>query len=220
MARPDDTTAVQNGINYVKANGGTLIAPVGTYKITSTLNCGNNAKSFRITGVGGTEHLNIGEPTFLYTPATGNLMFFQSAIGFELDHLKFAYSNAGYNGDLINLEGSGSNGDVQPWHIHHISTKGVNSSTARSIIRLDRAIIGQISNSQITRAQEGIRVGDPGGAYVVSITIDNNTFNFCSTADIMIGSSDAERITIRENTFKPARTTLQSKATIVNSTPR
>ena len=48
----DDTTAIQNAINALPASGGTVLFPVGNYKVSSTLNVGNGTSSVASSKLG------------------------------------------------------------------------------------------------------------------------------------------------------------------------
>lgn len=208
----DDSTNIQTAITAAKTNGGVVYFPPGTYKIATTLNCDSNTLGFSLIGAGGGNHYSSTPSVLLYTGstggATGGLIRFNSAFGFEVAHLGFQYNNASFTGDLVNLDGNPSSADTQDFHIHHCSSKYAGAgNTARSIIRLNKAVIGQIDHCHLTGAANTIRVGDPGGSYVVSLAIEYSTFNFSTDAHILVGSADAESIQINYCTFEAGTNT-------------
>lgn len=206
----DDTVAIQAAIDAAKLNGGVVWFPPGTYKITAALNCNSNTKAFRLTGAGaGRGHVNVGWPKILWTGGAGSgpVVKCYSIHGFEIDHLHFAYNNAAYNGHMIDVDGGPLASDCVNWHLHHLSFRGdaggsLQHVSALSNIRLNRAIIGNIDNIQFAGAVNPLRLGDPGGSYVVAVQIEKCGFNFADDAHILIASGDAEAIAIRDCTFE------------------
>jgi hypothetical protein len=80
--------------------------------------------------------------------------------------------------------------------------------TARSIVRLNKAIYGSIEHCAIGgSAGNGIRVGDPGGHYVNAVQIEKCTFNHNVDAHILLGTSDGEMIAIRDCGFEAGTNT-------------
>jgi hypothetical protein len=210
----DDTAAVQAAITAAKASGGIVFIPPGTYKITTTLNCNNSGKSFRVTGGGGRGHIYEGHPTLSWAgPDTDSLLTAHSCHGFELDHLRFRYTSPTYSGDLINIDGGVvGNGDSVDWYIHNCSSRGdaggsLQYLSARSILRVNRAHTGTIEYCSWAGAENCIRLGDPGGDYVNVIEIRRCEFHYSSDAHILIGSADLEACVIDGCTFEAGTVT-------------
>lgn len=203
----DDTTAIQSAINNANAeNGGTVYFPPGSYVITSALSL-NQMNGIKLQGAGPSMQFQTGVSKLLYTSASGHLLTMYSSTNCELTGLDFGYNNAGYTGDLIDIDGNVFAADCQNNHIHHCSSKTFTGQNARSIIRLNKAVINQIDHCHWTGAVNSLRIGDAGGSYVVVLTIESCTFNFASNAHIFIGSADAEVINIHGCTFEAGTNT-------------
>lgn len=204
----DDATAVQSAINAALHKGGTVYFPAGTYVIGKTLVCDENAAAFTLCGAGGGMQGNTTPSVLLYTGSaggpSGGLLTFNSSFGFEVCHLAFNYNNAAFRGDLINIDGGPHAADSQDFHIHHCSGKGVRApALARSIVRLNKAVIGTISHCGLgVTAGNAIRIGDPGGSYVNAFQVEKCTFNFNANGHILLGTADGESIVIRDCTFE------------------
>lgn len=92
----DDTAALQAAITYIKANGGTLLVPAGTY-VTGPLAIGSATKSYRLEGAGANatifKHIN-GAGTLMNAAASsvGYTLF-----GFQIDCQYSVYASASAN---------------------------------------------------------------------------------------------------------------------------
>lgn len=209
----DDTTAVQSAIHAATDKGGAVYFPIGTYVIGKTLVCDKNAKGFTLCGAGGGLQFDRTPSVLLYTGSqsgpSGGLMTFNSSLGFEVCHLAFNYSNTAFRGDLINIDGEPHHADTQDFHIHHCSSKAVGGSfTARSIVRLNKAVIGTISHCHLTGTSgNAIRIGDPGGSYVNAFQVEKCTFNWNEDGHILLGTADGENLVIRDCSFEAGTNT-------------
>lgn len=216
----DDAQAIQSAIHAAAQHGGTVYFPVGRYMVGKTLVCDRNSKAFTLCGAGGGLQFNTTPSELVYTgtktgPA-GGLLNFNSSVGFEVCHLAFNYSNTGFRGDLINIDGAPHAADTQDFHIHHCSSKAVGGSlSARSIVRLNKVVIGTMSHCHLTGTSgNAIRIGDPGGSYVNAFQVEKCTFNDNINAHILLGTADGESIVIRDCTFEAGtRTTAIRGAT-------
>jgi hypothetical protein len=72
---------------------------------------------------------------------------------------------------------------------------------------LHKAIIGDIDHCHFGNAINGLRIGDPGGSYVVGVTATHCTANNTADAHVLIGSADAEDICIRNWVFEAGTNT-------------
>lgn len=84
----DDTTAIQNAVNYVVGNGGKLFFPKGTYKITNYINI-PFGKGFIIEG------LSRGSVTIKQSTDNKPIFRFTTAItyGWKIRNIDFEYAN-------------------------------------------------------------------------------------------------------------------------------
>lgn len=207
-SQTDDAAAIQSAIHQAAHFGGTVYFPAGTYAVGKTLVCDQNSEAFTLCGAGGGLQFDTTPSVLLYTgtkrgPA-GGLLTFNSSFGFEVCHLAFNYSNTAFRGDLINIDGAPHAADTQNFHIHHCSSKALGASlSARSILRLNKAVIGTISHCHLTGTSgNAIRIGDPGGSYVNAFQVEKCAFNFNDNAHILLGTADGESIVIRDCTFE------------------
>jgi hypothetical protein len=204
----DDAAAVQSAIRAASHSGGTVYFPAGTYAIGKTLVCDQNAMAFTLCGAGGGLQFANTPSVLLYTSSadgpSGGLLTFNSSFGFEVCHLAFNYSNPAFRGDLINIDGAPHAADTQDFHIHHCTSRAVGQSlSARSIVRLNKAVVGTISHCHLTGTSgNAIRIGDPGGGYVNAFQVEKCTFNDNLGGHILLGTADGESIVIRDCTFE------------------
>jgi hypothetical protein len=214
----DDAAAVQAAITAASLAGGTVYFPPGTYNIGTTLDCRNvgiGGRAFRMMGAAGV-HENISKTRLHWTggPGSGSLLDINNTVGLEISHLFFGYTDITYDGDLINIRNSAS--DPQWIHIHHCGTRGtVNTSqkSARSIIRIFKAVNVRIENCALAGAQNCVRVGETGYANVIAI--EKCVFHHASDAFILIDSGDCETLVVRHCTFEAGTNTTAIKGSSI-----
>lgn len=200
----DDSTPIQNAVNYITTNGGTLVVEPGDYKHNSSIVINDTAKPWRITGSGGWHHQSVAHTTFTYTGGAGAAPGWdvQSTFSFEIDHLRFRHSNAAFNGFQMDVDWGSPALDPQVFSIHDCGFNAQVASSAAVGLRLNHAIIGRVSQCHFGRFGHGIRISEAGGTYGVGLYIEGNTFNFYQDAAIAIGGADIESVTIRYNVFE------------------
>lgn len=205
----DDLAALSAAAAFVKANGGVMYFPPGTYMCSGRINLDSNSKAFCVRGPGGGAQYQSSSATIVYTGAdntlgTGGLMTFNSANGWELCYLGLDYNNASFTGHLVQIDGGIHASDSQDWHIHHCTSRARSSNTASSIVRMHKTVIGTINNCHWTGAANALRFSDSGGAtsYVVAVQVEKCTFNFCTDADIRYFSGDGEMLSVIDCTFE------------------
>ena len=204
----DDSAAVQATIDAVyAAGGGTVYFPPGFYAVATTLTSLHKSIAITFRGCGGGAQAGDQLSALLYTGTAtgvnGGLLSFQSSSGFEICYLAFYYNNLGFAGDLINIDGVPYNTDCQSWHIHHCTSECLAAGiTARSIIRVSKAVIGQIDHCGFSNGLNAIRLGDPAGQLVNVVLIQACAFTANTNAHIFIGTADGESIGIRDCTFE------------------
>lgn len=212
----NDAAAINAAITYAQANGGAVyLPPSKTFFIGSTpLGGGAPVASWRLTGMAqGRGHLNVGNPKILWTGGAGSgpMVKVYGTYGFEMDHIHLVYDNPAYDGDMIDVDGSVHAADCVNWELHHLSFRGkaigLQYLSARCNIRLKQAIIGDIHHCTFAGAVNCLRVGDPGGSYVVQVGVSDSTFNNSSDAHVLIGSADAEQIDFNRITFEAGNNT-------------
>lgn len=200
----DNTTAIQTAIDAAKLAGGKVYVPPGIYKYASMLVL-DGWEGGGIIGVGddgGEIAAPKSELRFTGT-GSGRGISARSIFGFTFKGILFTYTSTSFTGDLIDIDGGTHAADCTNFSIIGCGSlhKGA-SITARSIIRMNQAINGIIYDCGWGGGVNTIRLGDPGGAYVVGVKVTNCTFNYANDSHILIGSSDAENIVIDNCRFE------------------
>jgi hypothetical protein len=212
----DDTAAIQAAINAVPAAGGTVFFPAGfTFACYSSLNL-DGRENIRLYGGRAGEDTSYGPgangPTLLYNGGGTKFISLRSAHGITFHGLSMRYAYGGFTGDFIHCDHMGPNtSDSMFLRFEHCSFSGFSNDArwARSLIRLNRAIITTISNCWFGLAYVGI-LGvdpqpltdpDPGKSnYSNVVEIDNCTFNYQNTSAI---KNAGEAWLIQNCTFEP-----------------
>jgi hypothetical protein len=209
----DNTTAIQAAITAAKGSGGIVYVPPGVFKYASPLVCDQNSKGFSIVGAGG----GVGEiavtPSELrYTGTTSPAISCHSVFSFSLRDLRLTYDNAGFTGDLVDIDGGPHAADCTNWSVIGCSSKAVGASrTARSIVRLNKAINGKIADCGWADATNLLRFGDPATDYVVGVKVEGCTFNYADDAMIALNTGDGENLTIDNCRFEASINTTAIK---------
>jgi hypothetical protein len=206
----DNTTAIQAAITAAKAAGGVVYVPPGVFKYASPLICDQNSKGFSIMGVGGGVGDEAEPPSELrYTGSSSLGISCHSVFSFSLRNLRLTYDNAAFTGDLVDIDGGPHAADCTNWSIVGCgSLKAVAGTfTARSIVRLNKAINGIVQDCGFGGAVNEIREGDAGGSYVVGVRVTNSTFNHSTDAHIFFGTADGENNTVDNCRFEAGTNT-------------
>lgn len=204
----NDRIAIQAAVDQANTNkGGWIVVAGKACSIGAPGIVGTNYKNIHISGVGGSGFSNAAVTSFTYTDATGSMFTWAGADGIEMDHAAFLYSNAAYNGDLINLQQGAGVGGTLNVSIHDCFMAGVNSSTASSLIRIGGTLSAKIENCMFQQAVQIIK----GSADANNIYIAKNFFNQgSSTSHIGV---QGEGWTIINNTFEPSLGTVANNIT-------
>jgi len=99
----DDTVAIQAALDTVKLGGGTVVFPPGNYLISSALKLDDVAQPVRLQGPGGGNTPTLSGATITYNAASGSAILAGSTQGLILSGLRFIYTNAAYQGNLIDF---------------------------------------------------------------------------------------------------------------------
>lgn len=195
----DESAGIQQAMDTLVREGGTLhVNPHKRYFHQQSIVVNNTAKPWRITGQGGWHHQNVDLTTFVYGGGQGAPPGWdvQSTFGFEIDRLRFSHDNPAFDGLQMDLDWGAPAMDPMLWYIHDCGFNALVESNARAGLRLNHAIIGSVERNHFGRFRHSIQLAEPGGTYVVGVTIAGNTFNFYREAAIAIGSADLESVTI------------------------
>ena len=184
----DDTTAIQNTINYVENNNGVLNFGNGNYKITDALNI---SRSIKITGTfekGLTSHETLQTfGTFInQSDSEKNIFNFSTGdfYGVEISHLRLNGGNIGIN---IDTEGTFSEFIFEKIHF--------NGGFKECILFDKTGSIGRISDCDFSTNEIGITANT-----LVSVTINDN--NFWENSDCHIKFGDCEDLRLINNWFE------------------
>lgn len=176
----DATSSLTNALRALGRNGGTLeITTPGTYYIASPIVL-DQSTALRIECAVGASRAAADNQAIniVYTGQQGSLFTAHAVRSLEIGHCNLAYSNSGYNGDLIDLSGQQGAGDTTEVYIHDSRIGGLSTAGAKanSLIRI---------------------------AHSNQIVIERNYFLNANTA--ILGPSDtiiaANLISIRRNYF-------------------
>jgi hypothetical protein len=215
-AATDNTAAIQAAINAAKASGGKVYVPPGVFKYASPLICDLPSKGFSIEGASsGAGELATVPSELRYTGTASPAISCHSVYGFGLVGLRFTYDNAGFTGDVIDMDGGPHAADCTNWLIEKCSSRHVNTITARSIIRMSQTINGEIRDCGLAGATNCIRFADPGGAYVVGVEVNNCTFNNSGDAHILMGCGAGENNRVVFCRFEAGNNTTAIRGTTV-----
>lgn len=192
-----------------------MYIPPGVFKFASPLDLSHPSKSWSLSGassaVGG---ISPYASELRYTGTTSPAIKAYSVFDWGCENIHFAYDNAGFTGDLIAIDGDPLAADSTNWRIVGCSstwmTGGAPQSgtrTARSIVYMNKAINGIIRDCVWGGATNNIRFGDPGGAYVVGVKVENCTFNYANDAMILFATGDGENLTVENCRFEAGTNT-------------
>lgn len=213
----DDTAAFQAAVNAASSNSGqTIVLPAAACHISSPGVSLLNKVNVRITGQGAGDGVSgSDQSSIIYTSATGSALVVDGVTGFELDHVAVYYSNASYNGDLLDLRQINGTSNTDLVKIHDCFMEGINSTTASSLINLGNGGTGghatlstRIERCFFQRAVQIIK----GGAATNNVYIANNFFNQGSTTSHI--GIQGEGWTIFNNTFEPSNGTIGNNITV------
>lgn len=191
-------------LTAIGAGGGVILFPRqgGTYLFNSQVTM-TDRLALRFTGTGpqraGNETLG---PRLVYTAATGSLLRFNGMSGGEIDHLRFEYSHASYNGRLIEYD-AGSIGSIFN-HVHDCGFQGTTASSkaAEALIALTSGYSWRIEQCLFTGAAVGIKSTAASVLLANDVTIEKCFFGTggFSVMPILMGGQGWH---ILRNTFEP-----------------
>lgn len=194
----DDTTAINNMLTYIKANGGTGFIEPGVFNIAGVLNGDSNTHGYSLMGAGsGTFPPAATVLKFTGTGAVNGITF-NSTFGLDISNIEFLYT--ALTGDVIHSDGGVHGPDSQFSSFHHCNIAGPTTPTARAGLSLNKTNVWHIHDSIFANCGYGIQMGPD---YVVACQIGpNNQFNGNGTAHIFASSDDLEVLQIYANTFE------------------
>lgn len=197
----DNTTAIQNAINYLGNNGGTIFFPVGTYVVAGTLNLNNATAQYsginligQSTPTGGANGSVI-----KFTASTGTrIVDARSSQGLTFEKMAFNQTNSGFTGVLFDFSHSTSGLDSSLVTFRDCAFLSTSGATP---IDFTDGIISVFDNIHFSGGKYSIYAN---GAYFNAITITACSFNNVVNAPIyMDGSTFLNAVVIQQCTFEP-----------------
>lgn len=213
----DNSAAINAALTAAKTNGGAVYVPNHIYKYNSQLVADLPSHGCAIIGTpGGAGELSVVASELRYTGSgSAPAISCHSVYGFGLEHLRFTYDNAGFTGDVVDIDGGPHAADCTNWRIVGCGSRHINTITARSIIRMSQAINGKITDCGLAGAGNCIRFADSGGPYVVGVKVENCTFNNSTDAHILFGTSGGENNVIEFCRFEAGNNTTAIRGTLI-----
>jgi hypothetical protein len=197
----DDTAAIQNAINAVPVSGGTVFFPAGKlFRCAGQLTLDNREGLQLIGGRAGTGPPG-STPHILYTGAGARFLSLHSVASVSLVSLCIRYNNPAFTGDLVDFDWSGLNRDPVFIRIEDCAFSGMEPAVnARSLVRLNRAIVTTLRNCWFAYADVAILGGSP--HYSNAIQVENCCFNYQNVSAI---KNAVDTWLISGCTFEPRR---------------
>lgn len=192
-AANDNTSAIQAAINACPQTGdyrgGEILLP-NSYACASGLDL-DDKQAIRLIGLAEPAPRNKSGLRYTGGAGSGTFLSCRSSSSLRFENLKIVPTVAAYDGDFIDFDWSASNQDAGGFVFENCSIGAHDSSNnARSLLRLNKTIIGLVKKTSFFWGQVGARVGDPN--YAVNVTFDPQcTFNYQSQVQMMLGATEA-----------------------------
>jgi hypothetical protein len=197
-----------------------ILATAGTYTLTysgqTTGPIAYNASPATVqTALEGLSNIGVGQVSCAQKGGFGFMIARSS--NFTISGIGLDYTDAAFGGSVLSIDG-GFNGteDCANWTIERVGTKNWGGGTAESAcIRVSRGIIASIERCQFGSGQAAIVLGDPGGQFVNNFAIEKCLFAGAIDTGILVGSGDAEGVTVRDCCFEAGTNTTAIRGTSV-----
>lgn len=170
----DDTAAFAAAKAALGANGGDIYVPPGTYNLGSTGLDFDASRAVRLMGSSGVSAGAATATVLRFSGASGSAISGRSSYGLHLSDLMIQYTNADYDGSLIDLSQDTVDtayGVVERCYIGGLGVRG-----AACLVDLDKAITMQFRDCVFTSALNGVRGQAGAGSYSNAIAFTNCTF--------------------------------------------
>jgi hypothetical protein len=168
----DAAPAINAAIAALGSNGGTIHLPPGIYACASPLNF-DGKQGVTVQGLGA-PNAGGAESHLLYTgTGSGSFISARSTTGFAMDNLEIRQNDPSMTGDLVDMGWSGASTDASLFLFNRIVFAGAGpTSSLRSMLLLDRAIIGRVSGCSFVNAPVGILGRSAAARYSNAIVVD------------------------------------------------
>ncbi len=197
----DDTAAIQAAINAAPAAGGTVFFPAGKlFRCAGQLILDNREGLQLVGGRAGTGPPG-STPHILYTGSGARFLSLHSVASVSLVSLCIRYNNINFRGDLVDFDWSAINRDPVFIRIEDCGFSGIEPAVnARSLVRLNRAIVTTLRNCWFAYSDVAILGGSPD--YSNAIQVDNCCFNYQNVSCI---KNAVDTWLVSGCTFEPRR---------------
>lgn len=197
----DDTAAINAAIADLPATttlrGGTVIFEPGDYACAGKLIM-DNLYGVRLRGESG--RTTGQSPALRYTGSGSDSFISARSAAATVEGFHIHHTNPAYSGDLIDADWSPELSSDPTFRLIdcEVGTHTFNS-TARSLLRLNRAITSAVKNCHFNYGNVGIRCGDQ--QYAVTVDIDECVFNYQHDSQIRLNATEV--VSITKCTFEP-----------------
>jgi hypothetical protein len=197
----DDTAAIQSAIDAVPVTGGTVFFPAGKlFRCAGQLVLDNREGLQLVGGRAGTGQPG-SPPHILYTGSGARFLSMHSVVSCSLVSLCIRYDNPQFTGHLVDFDWSGLNRDPVSIRIEDCAFSGLEPAVnARSLVRLNRAIVTTLRNCWFAYGDIAILGGSP--HYSNAIQVQNCCFNYQNVCSI---KNAVDTWLITGCTFEPRR---------------
>lgn len=180
----DDTAAIQAAISALgqsgTARGGTLVFPKGVYKVSSLLDL-DSAQNVIMRGEGSNSAYQASRLVWTGGAGSGPMIRCRAADGLRLEGLKLVYTNAAYNGDLLDT-GTVAAVPTTNLILRDCYLGGDGVAGAASLLNLDGAVDVRAENTSFGAAVLGIVGGV--AEFAINVSLETCYFNGATTASI------------------------------------
>lgn len=198
----DDTNAVKAALAECPTHGCTIFFPPGQYPISSTLDLTNKLNRRFVCGAVRANN-DVQQCDLVYTGTSGNLINADGTRGLEIAGMNLAYSDAAYNGTLINLNQTSGSTNTTWINIHDGRIGGrTGAVSAASLIDMDLVYDINIERNTFLNAVTYIRGSSVSVVNANAVKIRDNLFlqSTSGTSQIRLGG---QGWVIEGNSFEP-----------------
>lgn len=181
-----DDQAIQAAVTALKAassSGGILSFDNRQYTITQTIDL-DLTYGVIVESQSGPAS-TVGMANITYTPAMGSLLTAKSSIGLCVRDIRLNYTNASYNGVLVDLS-RGSGGDTANVSFDRVQLYGTSGATgASALLLLRQCIVSCFANCSFRFAQVGVSGQGDSPTYTVNIRFDSCSFLGMTSSNVI-----------------------------------
>ncbi len=205
----DVTLALRQAIATVPAGGGTLVFPIGTYVVSSTLSL-KDLRNLTLECVTIARRVSDSQAcTIQYTGASGSLFAFEGALGVTIRGFNLAYTDVSYTDIFLDLDqGTGAlNTSEIVFEYNRIGGTSTSSKTASMLVRAAETVYDiTFQHNQFLNGVMAIRGSTVSAVNSNIVTIRHNLFTPTFTGGML--QPAGTQWNIENNTFEPRGSSL------------